>query len=208
MLTRHRARGFTLIEAVVVIAVIGLLVMAAGPSISTWIRNTQIRGVASSIQMGLMKARSEAIRRNQPVQFSLVSLTNPATMDTSCALSAASPSWVVSRNDPTSHCDYAPSPTATDANDPMIVEAEAAGPGAASVTVNALQSDGSTAATTVTFNGFGRVADASTAIARIDVDNAVLGSDYRRLRIEVGSGGTIRMCDVGVTASNDPRKCD
>lgn len=206
MLRRRRSRGFTLIEAVVVIAVIGLLVMAAGPSISTWIRNTQIRGIASSIHMGLMKARSEAIRRNQPVRFSLVSLTDPGMMDTTCALSAASPSWVVSRNDPASYCNYAPSLTPTDANDPMIVEAEAAGPAARSVTVSALQSDNATAATTVTFNGFGRVADVSTAIARIDVLNVAPGSDYRRLRIEVGSGGTIRLCDRDVSSA-DPRSC-
>jgi type IV fimbrial biogenesis protein FimT len=72
--------------------------------------------------------------------------------------------------------------------------------------VTALQADGATAANTVTFNAFGRVVDA-TAISRIDIDNETSGGDYRALRILVGTGGTVRMCDVKVTDNNDPRKC-
>jgi type IV fimbrial biogenesis protein FimT len=61
-------------------------------------------------------------------------------------------------------------------------------------------------ANTVVFNGFGRALDA-TGMSTIDIDNITSGDDYRALRIVVGTGGTLRMCEPKVTASSDPRKC-
>jgi type IV fimbrial biogenesis protein FimT len=203
MLTqRTQQRGVTLIELAVTFIVLGLLVVAAGPSITAWIGNTNVRNTASSIYAGLNRARAEAVRVNRPVRFSLVAVTDPAVLDNSCALSATGVSWVVSVNDPTSLCSVAPSETVA----PLIVDKAAGGEGGRRVTVAALQADGATAANSITFNAFGRVADA-TAIARIDIDNQVAGGDYRALRVLVGNGGTVRMCDVKVTDSNDPRKC-
>ncbi len=203
MLTRRTPqRGVTLIELAVTFIVLGLLVVAAGPSITAWIGNTNVRNTASSIYAGLNRARAEAVRVNRPVRFSLVAVTDPAVLDNSCALSATGVSWVVSVNDPTSLCSVVPSETVA----PLIVDKAAGGDGGRRVTVAALQADGATAANSITFNAFGRVADA-TAIARIDIDNQVAGGDYRALRVLVGNGGTVRMCDVKVTDSNDPRKC-
>ena len=199
---RTPQRGVTLIELAVTFIVLGLLVVAAGPSITAWIGNTNVRNTASSIYAGLNRARAEAVRVNRPVRFSLVAVTDPAVLDNSCALSATGVSWVVSVNDPTSLCSVAPSETVA----PLIVDKAAGGEGGRRVTVAALQADGATAANSITFNAFGRVADA-TAIARIDIDNQVAGGDYRALRVLVGNGGTVRMCDVKVTDSNDPRKC-
>jgi type IV fimbrial biogenesis protein FimT len=198
---RARQRGVTLIELAVTFIVLGLLIVAAGPTIGTWIGNTQVRNTATSIYSGLNRARAEAVRTNRPVRFSLVSLADSAVMDDSCALSATGVSWVVSVNDPSSLCSADPSETVA----PMIVDKAAGGVGGKRVVVSAKQLDG-TAATSVTFNSFGRVADAAP-IDRIDVDNEIAGGDYRALRILVGAGGVIRMCDVKVTDSNDPRKC-
>ncbi len=202
MLTsRNPQRGVTLVELVVVFVVVGLLVVAAAPSIGAWIGNASVRNTAQSIQAGLNRARAEAVRSNRSVRFSLVATSDTAVLDNSCALSAAGASWVVSVNDPTSLCADVPSTSVT----PMIVDKAAGGAGARRVAVSALDTNG-VAANTVTFNSFGRVADAAP-IARIDVDNEVIGDDYRRLRILVGTGGVIRMCDVKVTDANDPRKC-
>jgi type IV fimbrial biogenesis protein FimT len=200
--SRKLTRGVTLIELVVVFVILGLLVVAAAPSIGTWIGNTNVRNAAQSIYAGLNRARAEAVRLNRSVRFSLVSVTDPAVLDNSCALSASGVSWVVSVNDPTAQCAVAPSETVA----PMTVEKAAGGAGGRRVTVAALQADAATAANSITFNAFGRVADA-TAISRIDIDNEVAGGDYRALRILVGNGGTVRMCDIKVTDSNDPRKC-
>ncbi len=79
-------------------------------------------------------------------------------------------------------------------------------------------SDGSTTATAVaaggtklTFNGLGRVvanADGSGSLNQVDLDSSVLSpSDSRELRITIGTGGIIRMCDPQVVAAGDPRKC-
>jgi type IV fimbrial biogenesis protein FimT len=198
---RAAQRGVTLIELVVVFVVLGLLVLAAAPSIGAWIGNTNVRNTAQSIHAGLNRARAEAVRSNRSVRFSLMSTTDTAVLDNSCALAAAGASWVVSINDPSGACAAAPSETAA----PMIVEKAAGGAGGRRVVVAATDAAG-VAANTVTFNAFGRVADA-TPIATIAIDNEVLGADYRRLQILVGTGGVIRMCDLGVTNVNDPRKC-
>uniref|UniRef100_UPI00196499E3 hypothetical protein n=1 Tax=Escherichia coli TaxID=562 RepID=UPI00196499E3 len=66
--------------------------------------------------------------------------------------------------------------------------------------------DGTAAGGTITFNGFGRVDDA-TPVRFIDVNNETLGNDYRRLRVEITPGGAARLCDMGVSATTDPRHC-
>lgn len=207
MLTaRRRARGVTLIELAVALTVLALLMFAVLPSVGVWIRNTQVRNTASSIYAGLQVARNEAIRRNTAIRFSLVSLTDAAVMNNTCALSSTGVSWVVSVRDPTSQCQYLPSNVATDANDPMIVDKNAGGQGGRNVVTCANVLDGSATADTVIFNGFGRVENA-TPIGFIDVTNETLSNDYRRFRIEVSPGGALRMCDLAVTATTDARFC-
>jgi len=202
----RQVRGMTLIELAVTMVILAMLLVGAGPSISAWMRNTQVRNTASSMLAGLNRARNEAMRRNVPIRFSLVSLTDSAVMGSSCALSGAGVSWVVSVRDPAGNCQYAPATVAADANDPMIVEANAGGVGGKNVVVAAKVAGTNVAADTVTFNSFGRVADAAP-IGFINVSNDVAGNDYRRLRIEIGNGGTVRMCDLGITATTDARYC-
>lgn len=195
------APGFTVIELMVTITVLALLLMAVVPSVGAWVANTQIRNAATSIQMGLTLARSEALRRNTPVRFTLVALSNAAVMDNSCVPSEAGVSWVVSLDDPTGKCGAGASETAA----PRIVEAHAGGVGGGRFTV-AARTTGGGDASTVTFNGFGRVVG-TDGIGTIDIDHVEPGDDYRALRLVIGLGGTVRMCDPKVTSGDDPRKC-
>jgi type IV fimbrial biogenesis protein FimT len=212
---KRTLRGLTLIELMVTVVILVMLLLGVGPSIGAWMRNTQVRNVASSMLAGLNRARNEAMRRNVPVRFSLVSLADSTVLDSSCALSAAGVSWVVSVRNPTGNCQMAPvtiTDTAAfdaalaDPNNPLIVEANAGGVGGKNVVVAAELADGSAAADTVTFGSFGRITDAAP-IGFINISNAVAGNDYRRLRIELGTGGTVRLCDLGVTVQTDPRYC-
>lgn len=196
----------TMIELAVTMVILALLLVGAGPSMGAWMRNTQVRNTASSMLAGLNRARNEAMRRNVAVRFSLVSLADSAVMGSSCALSNAGVSWVVSVRDPAGNCQYAPSTVAADANDPMIVETNAGGVGGKNVVVAAKIADGSATANTVTFNSFGRVADVAP-IGFINVNNSTTGGDFRSLRIEIINGGSVRMCDMGVASATDPRVC-
>ena len=63
--------GFTLIELMIGIAILGISLALAMPSYRTWIQNTHIRNVAESIQNGMQKARAEAVSRNTNVSFVL-----------------------------------------------------------------------------------------------------------------------------------------
>jgi type IV fimbrial biogenesis protein FimT len=188
MHTSRPARGFTLIEMAVTVSILGLLLAASAPSILEWLRNSRIRNVATSVQGGLQKARMEAIRRNTPVRFSLVS--------DACALSSSGVAWVVSLNDPSGKCGQAVSETV----DPMIIEKSNSGVGSGHVAVAAGAGTNS-----VSFNGFGEVVGASP-ITTINL-TAASGTGSRALRLTVGIGGSVRMCDPVVTDNTDPRKC-
>lgn len=199
---RQALRGVTLIELAVVVVLMALLIMAVIPSASAWIRNTQIRNVATSLQTGLQRARAEAMRRNTNVRFSLVTLSNPGVMDNSCKVSEAGLSWVVSLDDPGDKCATAVSDTAA----PRILDKHATASPQVKVSGNdAVNAD----AAVVIFDGFGRIVinPAAPPIAWIDVDNIIAGDDFRALRIAIGTGGTVRMCEPAVTSSSDPRKC-
>lgn len=81
----------------------------------------------------------------------------------------------------------------------------------AEVTANLVVMPTPNDATTITFGNLGTVianADGSDAITRIDIDsNSLDAADSRDLRITIGAGGGVRMCDPTVQSTDDPRFC-
>ncbi len=188
-----------MIELVVALAIIGILTAAIMPSIADWMRNARVRSAADALLSGIQAARAEAVKRNRPVTFWLVSLADNKTMDNSCTLSSTSASWVVSINSPDSLCGTAPSAT----NNPMIVQTHPAGEGSDGVTIVSKTGDDTQTADHVTFNGFGQALDV-TGIGKVDISapNAT-----RSLRLVVSTSGSVGMCDPHVTDATDPRHC-
>jgi type IV fimbrial biogenesis protein FimT len=175
------ATGFTLVELMITLVLLGVLIMLAMPTFSAWIQNTRIRTTAESIVNGMQVARSEAVRRNSPVQFVM----------------GVGSSWAVS-------C-VATTPGCPDTNP---IQMRATGEGStASIIVT--PSDGLTVVfdsfgtmTTPVPGGGG-----ASVRFDVDVDTAVLAaSESRELRVTVDTGGNIRMCDPN-TIAPDPRAC-
>lgn len=195
-MSRRIQRGFTVIEVIIAVTIAGLLLAAALPSAGTWIRNTKIRTAAESISNGLQQARNEAVRRNQPIGFYLVSDAAGATeLTDTCALSATSSGWVVSPASPAAKC-------ASDQGTFVAVRPQ--GDTSSGMTVSAKDSGG-TDATAVVFNGYGQIANAAP-ISCVKVRNPS-DSTTRRLNVAIFPGGQVRMCDPGVSDTNDPRYC-
>ena len=197
----QRAHGFSLLELMVVLSLIAILSVLAAPSMTDWMKNQRIRGTAEALLNGLQATREEAIRRNRPVSFWLVS-----NLSGSCALSNTSGNWVISINDPSTKCDSAPSATAA----PLLVAFHVDQHG---MDVEALDGAGS-AASQVRFDGYGRILSGTTPITRINVrDPADASKDdvddhlYRSLRVVIQGSGALRLCDPRVTTNGDTRKC-
>lgn len=192
----HWQRGLSMIEMVVVVAIVGILAFVVTPEISTQLRNAQIRSAAEAMQSGLLKARTEAISRNQNVRFSLVT-----DLSDGCVLSPSAGSWVVSLDDPAGKCS-----TANPVVDPRILAVHTARDGAAAAAVAATRADAA-ASSSVTFNPFGRVINGNQ-MARIVVANASSPTEFRSYRVDISPVGSVRMCDLRVNPnSDDPRRC-
>lgn len=65
------SRGFTLVELMVAISVLAILLAVAAPSFNEFVANTKVRNVAENFYSGIQKARAEAIRSNELVEFVL-----------------------------------------------------------------------------------------------------------------------------------------
>jgi type IV fimbrial biogenesis protein FimT len=71
MLKRRQSSGFTLVELMIAIVILGILLSLAFPSFKQLLMNYQIRALTESILSGLQLARATAVQRNENVQFVL-----------------------------------------------------------------------------------------------------------------------------------------
>jgi prepilin-type N-terminal cleavage/methylation domain-containing protein len=91
--------GFSLIELMVAVIIMGTLVMLAAPSYSTYLNSQSVRNASESLVAGLQIARAEAIRSNATTVFQVVdSLTD------ACKVNPAGRYWVVSHCSAESAC--------------------------------------------------------------------------------------------------------
>lgn len=67
MVSARRAAGFTLIEMMVTVAIVALLSAIAAPSFNQMVASQRLKGASSDLFSALMRARSEAIKRNTEV---------------------------------------------------------------------------------------------------------------------------------------------
>lgn len=193
MLRRAAQRGFSLVELATAMTIIAILMMLGMPSFSEYINNARLGAVAQSFYAGLSMARSEAIRRNQPVEFAMTNTPIATGIENSLAPDVTGKNWVIrSRTPPAAVYDA-----------PAIETKSALEGGGATPRVTILA-----AAPIVTFNGLGA---ATTGVGTIAVENPPAGAcvpagPVRCWNIVVAPGGQVRLCDPAASVG-DTRSC-
>lgn len=180
MQARLKQDGFSLIELMVTVALLGLLASFAIPSYQQMIQNSMIGNATNSIVNGFQVARGEAVSRNKPVQLELSAGTSSA--------------WTVCvRPTPAGAC-------ATGLAADMIETREESEGSSGNITVNESQ------AGPYVFDGFGVLT--SHGALTIDVDSTVTSIASRNLRVLIGVGGAVKSCDPSSKLDeDDPRRC-
>ena len=80
----------TLLEVMVVVAIIGIIVAIAAPSFSTMLEKQRIKDAAEAMLADLRWARTESIKRNAPVRVTFATGSNWSyTIDTFPALTTS-----------------------------------------------------------------------------------------------------------------------
>ncbi len=203
----QKQHGFSLVELLIGVVIIGILLSVGLPAFSLWVENTKTRTASETILNGLQLARTEAVRRNANVRFSLTgtAATGAVTWSVGCVTVVGDmnfdgeddcPAIIQSRSD-------------NEGTNSARAGISTATPMPAFTTV---LTSGTDMPAGVTFSGLGRVASAAGVdISRIDITNVDATNNIRpntrRMVITVGSGGTIRMCDPGVPLATSPQGC-
>jgi type IV fimbrial biogenesis protein FimT len=175
-------RGFSLIELMVVVAILGITAALVAPSFAEWIADTKTRSVAESIQNGLRLAQGEAVKRSVRVQFVL---TDSSPIAKGVAASATGKNWVVQTMERAS---------------PTVIDSFLQGASLESVSNTSLVS---ASAATVTFNSFGRVQNPAQDVT-FTLTNP---KGSRELRVVLRRSGSIRLCDPAFVRAVNPLGC-
>jgi len=203
----RRTRGFTIIELMVGLVLLGILLTLALPSFMTMAHNSRLRNSAESIVTGLQTARAQALQRNGTVEFLLINeALDPANVG-GFVPNTTGPGWAVRVRNPDLSYEYVDgrglgegSNQASGAT-PQVAMAATSLPGG----------------NIITFNAIGQTDVSAGQVARFDITHPMGASDdefkcqptgdMRCLRVEVSPGGRVRMCDPAVTDAGDTRYC-
>jgi type IV fimbrial biogenesis protein FimT len=205
MLTR-RAPGFTIIELMIGIALLGILLVLAMPSFTQMIQNMKLRGSAEAIAHGLQDARAEALRRNVPIEFLLTDDDPVAASVAGANVNTIGPNWMIRARVGAGAYQFIEGRAGREGQGQaegatLNVQVAAAVPTLPGMTADA-----------VTFNAVGRAELASNATFVITNPSGgackAAGGPMTCLNVVVTPGGRVRMCNPDPSiAVDDSRRC-
>jgi len=76
---KNKNKGFTLVEVMIVLVIIGIMAGIAAPQVMSWLPNMRLNAEARDLFSAMQRAKVEAVRRNTCVSISFVTVTHPAT---------------------------------------------------------------------------------------------------------------------------------
>jgi len=198
---KFAARGFTLVELMIGIAILAILLTLGMPSFTQFLANTKIRNTAESIQNGLQLARGQAVQRNNRVDFALTAQTAVVGNINSVENneSAGRDSLLTGSNWMVRSFQATGTYTAAD-----FVQGANSAEGASGITVTSTKG-------MIVFNGFGRTDLAANATIQVTYPAGgtciAAGGTMRCLNVVVQPGGQMRMCDPSIATTTDTRAC-
>lgn len=194
-------RGFTLIEAMVSLAILSALIALGAPSLASYSENSKVRGIAESFYASAQQARLEAIRTNQRVQLILTTDAPTAANVSTTNTSATAGSWMVRRmsDDAT--------PVYTFVEGKNIREGSNRSDGTSSVTVAAASSGAALASITFSGTGTASLTAPWTVNFGSSTGACATAGPVKCLRVVVSPGGQVKACDPAATAAGDTRRC-
>ena len=196
---RAHCSGFTLVELLVGVTIVGVILALGAPALGTYLQNSKVANATATFYSGIQTARTEAIRRNVPVQFVLTnSVGSASALAAGAVADPAGKNWIVRA---ASGATFIPVETNAAAEGQGMsgadgVEVAASGPAGF---------DG-----TFVFNGFGSMVDNQPYW--IDITNSSAGAcaaasgPIRCRRIIISPVGRVAACDPAAVAG-DSRAC-
>lgn len=192
MLKTSAAAGFTLIEVLVGLAILGVLLALGLPAFSTAMVNSKIRASASSFHAAAQFARTEAIRRNSVVELILTTDAPTVMNEDTVNVALTGPNWMV----------RAPGAPAGS----RFLQGKSANEGGASgsvvVTGNVSQ---------LAFDGLGASTAGAATFSFTSTTGGACASasgPVRCLDVRVSASGQTQLCDPAITAVSDSRACN
>lgn len=195
MLTQ-RVRGFSLIELLVTMTVFAVLAAMAAPSLMQYADNMKTLAQAEAFYGSVQQARTEAIRRNVPVELVLTDQPPIETSVDTNGLTASGPNWIVRQLS-----DAPPSTAHTFIEGKSGAEGSGRAGGNSSVVINSN-------ANTIRFNASGALVGSAVTVRFEQAGGTCAPAGPARcLRVIAAAGGQVRLCDPAASGSGDTRTC-
>lgn len=195
MLTSARQYGFSLIELMVTMTIFAVLAAMAAPSLSQYTENMKTLAAAESLYASLQQTRTEAIRRNVPVELIFTDQPPVASSVETNSLTTNGPNWLVRQ-------------TPVALTDPHVfIEGKSGGEGGgrgaqgSSIVIVAGSSS-------IRFDATGALVGSMVTVNLTQQNGTCApGGEARCMRVEISVGGQVRLCDPAATTLGDTRKC-